>query len=47
MCSHAGTFQEGDMEKIAQSYEVYSKPEQYTSEEVHDSHLCINYAICE
>ena len=47
MCSHAGTFQEGDMEKIAQSYEVYSKPEQYTSSEIDDAHICIHHAICE
>ena len=47
MCSHTETFQEGDFKKLATSHEIYAKPDQYTSEEVHDSHLCINYAICE
>jgi hypothetical protein len=47
MCSHAEIFQEGDLKKLAASHEIYAKPEQYTSEEVHDSHLCINHGICE
>jgi hypothetical protein len=46
MCSHAETFQEGDMEKLAMSHEVYSKPEQYTSSDVDYAEVCIEHGIC-
>ena len=47
MCSHAGTFQEGDLKKLAVSHEIYSEPKQYTSSEIDDAHICIHHAICE
>ena len=46
ICSHAETFQEGDMEKLAMSHEVYSKPEQYTSSDVDYAEVCIEHGIC-
>ena len=46
MCSHAGTFQEGDLKKLAESHEVYSEPEQYTADKVDDAEFCIVHGIC-
>ena len=46
MCSHAVTFQEGDLKKLAESHEVYSEPEQYTPDKVDDAEFCIVHGIC-
>jgi hypothetical protein len=46
MCSHAETFQEGDLKKLATSHEIYSKPHSYTSEEIENAELCIVIGYC-
>jgi hypothetical protein len=46
MCSHAETFQEGDLKKLAASHEIYAKSEQYTSSDVDYAEVCIEHGIC-
>ncbi len=46
MCSHAGTFQEGDLKKLATSHEIYSEPKQYTSQDMDDAEFCIVHGLC-
>ncbi len=46
MCSHAGTFQEGDLKKLATSHEVYSKLHDHTSKEIGDAEICIEHGLC-
>jgi hypothetical protein len=46
MCSHAGTFSKDDVEKLAESHEVYSKPHDYTSQDIEYAEFCIVHGYC-
>jgi hypothetical protein len=46
MCSHAGTFQEGDLKKLATSHEIYSEPHDHTSQEIDAAGLCLVIGMC-
>ena len=47
ICSHAETFQEGDMEKLAMSHKIYSEPQSHTQDELSGADLCTVIGICE
>ena len=46
ICSHAEQLMHEDVEKLAKSHDVYSKPD-YTSSDVDDAQFCIVHGICE
>ena len=46
MCSHAESLLHGDIEKLAQSHEIYSKPHSYTQDELSHADLCVELGIC-